>query len=111
MTKTDSWREAQQSTRGLLGRIRAGDRRALELLFTVHRERLSRALRMRLAPHGQATIDLEELIQETLLVACIRLESFVWRGEGAFLAWIVQIAMHKATDEARRRGARPMELR
>ena len=89
-------------TYGLLQRMHAGDAAATELLFQVHRERLRRALRAHLAPESRALIDREDVLQETVLRALRRIERFEWRGKGAFLAWLVRIALNVLCDETKR---------
>jgi RNA polymerase sigma-70 factor (ECF subfamily) len=110
MLDFDAYPEEEASTHRLLDSLRAGDRSAEERLFSIHRERLLFALRARLPPAARPLVDHEELVQETLLAALRGVERFEWRGQGAFLAWLVQIALHKLQDEDRRRAHRPALL-
>jgi RNA polymerase sigma-70 factor (ECF subfamily) len=100
--------EEQQSTLGLLERMRAGDRAAGDALFRQHRARLLRALRARLAPETRYLVEREELVQETFKRALSSIDRFHWRGQGAFLAWLLQIATHTLQDLARRAAAGPV---
>lgn len=101
--------EEEQSTLGLLERMRSGDRAAGEALFRQHRTRLLRALRARIAPEARFLVEREELVQETLFKALSSLDRFRWRGQGAFLAWLLQIATHKLQDLLRREAGGPIE--
>jgi RNA polymerase sigma-70 factor, ECF subfamily len=95
--------EDDRYTHGLLERLRAGDSEAGNELFAVHRERLLRAMRHALRPEMRGVLDEEELVQATLHKAVARLEGFEWRGKGAFLAWLVNMAVNRLRDEAKRR--------
>lgn len=94
--------EHPEYTRGLLQRAREGDRSAADELFGLHRERLRRALRPRLAPDLRPLLDEEDLLQATFEDSLAQLDRFEWRGKGAFLAWIVRIALNNLNDELRR---------
>lgn len=100
--------EEQRSTLGLLERMRAGDRAAAEALFRQHRVRLLHALRARLGPRLRFVVEREELVQETFEKALLALDRFQWRGQGAFLAWLLQIATRTLQDHARQAGAGPL---
>lgn len=101
--------ESEQSTLGLLERMRAGDRAAGEALFRRHRTKLLCALRARLAPEARCVVEREDLVQETFREALLSIDRFRWRGEGAFLAWLLQIATHTLQDLVRREAAAPLE--
>jgi len=109
MLDEDPSPEEEQSTLGLLQRMRAGDRAAGDELFGQHRGRLLRALKVRLG-RPSAACDYEELVQETFGKALLDLDRFQWRGQGAFLAWMLQIALHTARDLARRESLAPRAL-
>ncbi len=88
-------------TRGLLARLRAGDVEAAEVLFTIHRDRLLRAMRLRLPPEMRRHIDDDDICQTTILKALRKLDRFEYRGEGSFLAWLVRIADRAVRDSLR----------
>ncbi len=98
----------EQSTHGLLLRLREGDRSAADTLFRIHRRRLLRALRARLSPEARPLIEREELVQETFSRALSSLDRFEWRGQGAFLAWLLEIARRTLQDEIRREQCNPV---
>ncbi len=91
----------EQSTFGLLERLRAGDHEAAETLFGMHRDRLRRALRVRIGPEHRSLVDHEDLLQNTILRALEQMDRFEWRGQGAFLAWLVRIATNLLRSELR----------
>lgn len=53
---------------------------------------------------GQGPIDIEDVVQETLLA--IHLKRHTWRKDAPVLPWIYAIARHKLIDAYRRRGRR-----
>ncbi|MFN0242075.1 MAG: RNA polymerase sigma factor [Planctomycetota bacterium] len=95
----------EQATRGLVQRLLAGDRAAADELFSVHRERLRRAIRPYFRAEHRALLDEDELLQRALVRAFHSIERFEWRGKGAFLAWIKTIAIRELQRELRS-GAR-----
>jgi RNA polymerase sigma-70 factor (ECF subfamily) len=90
-----------------LRRYRAGDRGAADELFRRHYPRLRMAIRARIPADQRHRVDEEDLLQATLVRALDKLDRFEYRGEGAFLAWMVQIATNLMLDELRRRRPRP----
>jgi len=100
-------RDEEPTTHGLVQRMRAGDRSAAEELFRMHLPRLTLALRLQLGPEARGLVEREDLVQETLGLALADLDGFEWRGQGAFLAWLVAIARNRLRDLARRGAAAP----
>ena len=103
-------------TLGLLQKLARGESEAGDALFRAHYPRLRRALRLRLT----ATVaNDEDLIQDTLVKALRNLDRFEYRGEGAFLAWLVTIAVREYSDRIKHgqrqqrdaRRNRPLETR
>ena len=72
--------------------MRAGMRRL------VVRERLRRIVRVRMGAEARRVADSMDIVQETLLVAARKLESFEPRDHASILRWLVQIAEHQITD-------------
>jgi RNA polymerase sigma factor (sigma-70 family) len=83
---------------GLLARIAAGDRSALERLYAYHQRRLFRYLCQLTSDRGLA----EEILQDTILA--------VWQAAGTFQrrssvrSWLFGIARRQAHNALRRRG-------
>jgi RNA polymerase sigma-70 factor (ECF subfamily) len=93
-------------TFGLLQRLIAGDQKAASELLSVQGERLRRAIRARLPKESRFLVDEEELLQETICRALRNLSRFEWRGKGAFLAWLLGIAVNALREESARLGQR-----
>jgi RNA polymerase sigma-70 factor (ECF subfamily) len=109
-TVRDASPQEERSTRGLLARMREGDAQAADALFAEHRTRLARALRARIAPSRRRHVDVEDVVQEAIRKALPLVERFEWRGQGAFLAWLLQIALRTLDDHARRATRGPAVL-
>ena len=100
--------ESERYTFGLLERFRSGDRSAAAELLSSPGERLRKAIRARLPKDSRFLVDEEDVLQETICRALQNLPRFEWRGKGAFLAWLVGIAVNTLREEAVRgvtRGA------
>jgi len=96
-----------EHTAVLLGRIRAGDRAARETLFARYLPVLRRWARHRLPQSARDLRDTDDLVQDTLLRALGRLETFENRGEGAFLAYLRQSLLNAIRDDLRSAMTRP----
>jgi RNA polymerase sigma-70 factor (ECF subfamily) len=99
-------RESERHTFGLLERLRSGDQSAASELLSFQGDRLRRAIRARLPRESRHIVDEEEILQETICRALQNLERFEWRGKGAFLAWLVGIAVNTLREDAARTIAR-----
>ncbi|MEM7199458.1 MAG: sigma-70 family RNA polymerase sigma factor [Planctomycetota bacterium] len=93
---------AGEDTQGLLARLQRGDEEAAGCLFELHRERLRRAIRLRLPPRLRSQVDEDDLCQTTVLKALRKIRDFEYRGQGTFLAWLVRIAERSIRDSLRR---------
>jgi RNA polymerase sigma-70 factor, ECF subfamily len=92
------------TTFDLLDRARAGGDEALSLLFERYRRRLAVLMACKLGPEWRGVIDLEDLVQETLLRAHRDLAHFTYRSPGSFLHWLSAIADHVVADAVRYQG-------
>jgi RNA polymerase sigma-70 factor (ECF subfamily) len=101
--------ESLDNTATLLARIRLGDDGARERLFARYLPILRRWAHYRLPRTSRDVRDTDDLVQDTLLRAFRRLDSFEHRGEGAFLAYLRQVMMNAVRDDLRRAGARPRQ--
>ena len=70
----------------------------------VERISLRLAARLRLPPELARRFDDEDVLQATLLRAWERIESFEYRGEGSFIAWMQQILLNVLRDDIRHHG-------
>jgi RNA polymerase sigma-70 factor (ECF subfamily) len=99
--------EAEGSTTiRLLVRARAGDRRALDLLFERYEPELRRLARGRLPRHARGAVDTPDLVQDTLFQTFTHIDRFEHRGEGALRAFMRQVLLNRIRDECRRAGRR-----
>jgi RNA polymerase sigma-70 factor, ECF subfamily len=92
------------SSFNLLDRIRNGDREALSMLFDRHRRRLAVLAHYRLGPQLRGLMEIDDVLQETLLKAYLQLDQFTYRTPGSFLRWLSRIMDHVIADTARYHG-------
>ena len=105
----------------LIDSFRDGDESALRILFDRHEPRLRSRIEPLLPPPLRRKVSVEDILQETYFTAYRRLDEFTSERDGAFGAWLRQIATYKLREEVRRynetakrgavrevtRGARP----
>lgn len=102
--------KSYDETQALVESARNGNRRAFDDLVGRFRVRLRSSVegwsRFQLGP----ALDVEEILQETLVAAFQSLPRFEWQGEDSFLLWLCGIAKRvvlKSTREAlKKRGSR-----
>jgi RNA polymerase sigma-70 factor (ECF subfamily) len=80
--------EAAEPSEACLERCRAGERAAIEEMFSAHGPTVERVLARLVGP----VADLEDLVQTTFLEALAALKRF--RGEASFKTWLLSIAIH-----------------
>jgi RNA polymerase sigma-70 factor (ECF subfamily) len=96
--------EQPTSSSNLIDRIKDGDKEALSLLFDRYRRRLAVLIHYRLGPHMRGLMEIDDILQETLLKAYLQLDQFSYRTPGSFLRWLSRIMDHVITDMARYHG-------
>jgi RNA polymerase sigma-70 factor, ECF subfamily len=106
----DAAAPAADSTFSLLQRARAGDRSAVDRLFSRYLPRLQRWARGRLPAHVRDLADTQDLVQESLIQTFTRLEQFEYRGEGALQAYLRQVLLNRIRMEVRKAGRRPASV-
>jgi RNA polymerase sigma-70 factor (ECF subfamily) len=99
-----------ETTAVLIARARAGDTPAGQRLLARLLPVLRRWARHRFPARIRDARDTDDLVQDVLLRAFRRIDSFENRGEGAFLAYLRQILLNAVKDEARRAGRGPRVL-
>jgi RNA polymerase sigma-70 factor (subfamily 1) len=92
------------STFNLIERIRSGDREALSTLFDRQRRRLAVLAHYRMGPHMRGLVEVDDILQETLLKAFVQFDQFTYRAPGSFLHWLTRIMEHVIADTARYHG-------
>jgi RNA polymerase sigma-70 factor (ECF subfamily) len=95
------------STADLLLRARSGDESARTSLFQRYQPVLTRFAHRRLPANMRDLRDTDDLVQQTLVIAFKRLDGFVYRREGGFLAYLRQICINEVFQEIRRHRSRP----
>jgi len=83
--------------RALLKRAR-GDPKAFRALYDHYFPRVYAYVSYRV---GRVQ-DSEDVVADTFLTAVDRLDTFQWRGEGSFAAWLFRIARNRVSDFYRR---------
>lgn len=94
---------ALESTVTLLDRYRSGDRDALNTLYARYLGPLRRWARGRLPRWARDLGDTEDLVQDTLVQALGRMDTFEPRGVGALGGYLRQAILNRIVDKVRRR--------
>lgn len=97
-----------ETTVRLIERARGGDAGALDALFARYAGPLRRWASGRLPRHARDAADTQDLVQETLLQALKKIDTFEPRGPGALFAYLRQTLLNRIRDDLRRferRGA------
>lgn len=81
-----------------------GDAAAYRRLLESLAGHLRRMVRYRLARVGQGDLEIEDIVQETLLA--IHLKRHTWRPSELITPWVAAISRNKTIDVLRRRGRR-----
>ena len=84
----------------LIERAQGGDRSAFDELVRAYEGRLRTVVHRQLG-RGGAESDVDEVVQETFVLAFGAIERFRWRGEGGFFSWIARIARNVVIDQAK----------
>jgi RNA polymerase sigma-70 factor (ECF subfamily) len=96
------------STFDLVQRARGGDRDALDRLFARHLPILRRWASGRLPRWTRDLMDTDDLVQETIIRALKRIDSFEPRHVGALQAYLRQAILNRIRDEVRRAVRSPV---
>ncbi len=90
--------EPLDETEELVRRVGQQDSRALEELFSRHRERLRRMVSMRLDRRLRGRVDDSDVLQEVYLDACRRLDEYLAAPKVNFFVWLRGLAGQKLFD-------------
>ena len=97
-----------ESTATLLARARAGDPQAKNQLCERFRPLLMRWAHRRLPAYARGAVtETDDLVQNTLVRALNRLDTFEPRHEGAFFAYLRQALLNQIRDRIRRVRTQP----
>lgn len=83
----------------------AGNRKAFEQLVEPHRVRLESVVASLLGNRLRQRVDVDDVLQDTLLRAYLGLKDLRWEGEAAFSRWLCAIATHVIQDLGRQHSA------
>lgn len=89
----------------VIERARKGDTDAYEALVGRYRQRLEKSVRSRLGHLGAASIEAEEIVQETFVRGLQAIERFRWEGEESLYRWLAGISRRVILSTARERRA------
>jgi RNA polymerase sigma-70 factor (ECF subfamily) len=89
-------------TENLIGRAAAGESAAREELLTRYRERLRRAIALRLDPRLVARVDASDVVQEVMAEAAGKLSEYLQHQPLPFYAWLRQLALERLVQLHRR---------
>ena len=95
------WPE-QQQTEELLVQAKQGDRSAVNQLMERHRDALSHLVRMRLDQKILQRVDASDVVQDVLIEANRRLQTYLENPVLSFRLWLRQIARDRIIDAHRR---------
>lgn len=96
--------ESATSTFNLVERAQQGDQEAFTRLFENYRRRLAVLVYYRLSNTMRRSVEVDDVLQETLLRAFRDIHRFMYRAPGSFLHWVSSIAEHVMADLARAEG-------
>jgi len=85
----------------LMALARGGDQQALGELLDHHRDQLFRLASSELDPKLAARVNASDVVQQTFLSACRKLENHEGQTPQEFAAWILQIHKHNLQDVVR----------
>jgi RNA polymerase sigma-70 factor (ECF subfamily) len=102
MSETDP---ALAATVALVAAAQAGDRAALDELFARYLPRVRRIAAVRMGRTAAQFLELDDLVQESMLDAFRSLQSGQHRSEGSFCNWLARCVEHNLRDLLRRRRA------
>ena len=95
------WPETNQ-TNDLLAQAKGGDESAVNQLMDKHRQSIRQLVRMRLDQKIQRRIDVSDVVQDVLIEANRRLQTYLSNPVMPFHLWLRQIAKDRIIDAHRR---------
>jgi RNA polymerase sigma-70 factor (ECF subfamily) len=91
-----------EDTENLVGRAAAGESAAREELLTRHRDRLRRAVALRLDRRLVARVDASDVVQEVMAEAAGKLSDYLLHRPLPFYTWLRQLALERLVQLHRR---------
>lgn len=96
--------ELSESVR-LVALAQGGDAAALNDLLTRYLDRLRRVVRIRMGPGLARRMEIEDVVQETMLMASQEIVRLEVRSQGSILQWLGKIALNRIRDANKYFGA------
>lgn len=93
------------TTQALLEKVQDGDGQALNDLCRRYQQRVLAAVRIRLGADLRRRVESWDIVQEVLIDALRRVNSFDYKTDGAFLHFLNRVVENKIRDEADRQHA------
>jgi RNA polymerase sigma-70 factor (ECF subfamily) len=90
------------TTQVLIEMVQQGDRNALDELCNRYLMRVLAAVRIRLGANLRTKLESWDIVQEVMMDALRKVESFDFRTEGAFLKYLNKVVENRIRDEADR---------
>lgn len=100
-----------KTTLNLIGRAKAGENQALNLLLERYMSRILKIVRMRLGPKLRSKMESMDVVQEVMIRAINGFEKFDAKNEAAFLHWISKLVQNEIRDLADYHGAAKRDLK
>lgn len=88
------------TTKVLIEQVQAGDRAALDVLCDRYLMRVLSVVRIRLGAKLRQKVESWDLVQQVMLEALGKVQSFDFRSEGAFLNYLNRVVENEIRDEA-----------
>ncbi len=101
---------SETSTEILIQRVGDGDLAALEALYDRYQTRVLAAVRIRLGAKLRQKVESWDIVQNVMMAALRKVESFDFRSEGAFLKYLNKLVENRIRDEADRWQAQKRDL-
>ena len=98
------------ATATLLLHIQQGDTQAIDQLYRRYQDRVLTAVRYRLGRKLRQKVESADIVQNVLMDALKKVESFDFRTEGAFLHYLNRLVENRIRDEARHWDAGKREM-
>jgi len=93
------------TTNVLIQQVQRGDQTALAELLRRYQMRVLAAVRIRLGANLRNKVESWDIVQDVMIDALRKVQSFGFRSEGAFLKYLNRVVENRIRDEADRWGA------
>ncbi len=98
------------SIEDLVASAQAGDRDAFQAIVERFQARLENQIRSRMGAAARATVEVEDVLQETFTDAFESIKKLKWQGEECFYRWLGSIAEHLIWAAVQKKAKSPLKL-